>query len=102
MTLDDEEQLEGQNFRDVLLNGDEKGNRFVKMVDTRFLSAARRQNKARQEVREEFITLRTELAPLLAVARVVYTMQQIAPVAGVITGALGVIVTSIVALGVWP
>lgn len=96
-----EVELEGQNFRDVLLNGDEKFNRFVKMTDTRFQSAARRQNKARQESREDFEKLRRDLEPFIALGRALLTLKDLAPIFSVISAVIGGAVTLILFAG-WP
>lgn len=56
-----EEAEDSRMFRDALLNGDEKFNKFVKLTDSRFDSQARRTNKLRVELREEMAELRQSL-----------------------------------------
>lgn len=68
--IDEEEREDSQMFRDALLNGDEKINRLVKLVDTRLESQARRTNKARKEARDEMAKLRKDLGPLIELADV--------------------------------
>jgi hypothetical protein len=73
--LDIEETLESRAWRDALLNGDEKINRLVKLIDTRFSSASRRQREHRQELREDMQKLKRDLQPLIDVASVVRIFQ---------------------------
>jgi len=63
-----DESIESQLFRDANLNGDERLNKLVKMIDTRFESQARRTNKLRKETREGFAELNRKLAPVIAIA----------------------------------
>lgn len=96
--LDDEERDDSRMFRDGLLNGDEKFNRFVKLTDARFGSIARRANKHRKETRDSFSKLETDLAPLIELALFVQTVRKYAaPIGGVIAtvgGAILILVSS--------
>jgi hypothetical protein len=61
----EEESLESIAFQDALLNGDEKVNRLVKLIDTRFAAHGKRTREVRDEVRG----LRADLAPLLWIVK---------------------------------
>lgn len=88
----DDEAVEHRMFLDGTLNGDEKMNRFAKLVDSRFGSQARRTNKLRAEVHKDLNALRDDLEPALRIARAVGLLfdvwDTVAPAARVI-GAVG-------------
>lgn len=101
--LEDEERDDGRMYRDGLLNGDEKFNRFVKLTDSRFLSAARRANKHRKAARDEFATLRTELGPVIEFAAFIITIKRYAaPVGGLIAAiGTGLLFLNTIGVDVW-
>jgi len=80
-----EEASEGAAFRDALLNGDEKFNRFVRLVDRRFESQARRTNKGNKASRDAIAGLRDDLAPVIDF---VQTIKALAPLGGILGGLL--------------
>lgn len=60
---------ESSMFNDALINGDEKINVLVRLVDTRFNSQTRRTNKMRRESRDRDEALRRDLAPVILAAK---------------------------------
>jgi hypothetical protein len=93
-----DESLESQAFKDALLNGDEKLNRLVKLVDVRFESQARRTNKARREAKEATDTLRRDLAPLIELAQSWKGISKAASYALIIVGACATVSGAIVSV----
>ena len=61
----EEESLESIAFQDALLNGDEKMNRLVRLIDNRFASHGKRTREVRDEVRG----LRGDLAPMIWIGK---------------------------------
>ena len=105
MTITNEQELidaedvdDSKMFLDALLNGDPTFNKFVKMVDRRFESQARRTNNGRKEVRDEMKALRKELGPVIEFAR---AFKYYAAAGGVI-GTIGSLIVGAIALGVFP
>ena len=100
--LDPEDADDSDAYRDALINGDPAVNRLVKLTDHRFASQARRTNKWRKEMRDEFAALRADLAPALEIAELMLFVVRHWRIAGSVFGTVISILITIIYLGIWP
>ena len=99
---DPEELDDSDGYREALLNGDERFNKFVKLTDRRFESQARRTNKRAKEMKDDFEALRLALAPLIELSHVLAGTRRVWPIFAAVGSAAVFVGGTVIALGIWP